>query len=167
MPRKKDSGFTTLEVLIAAAIMLFIAIVTVKFWLTTAEAFSLDSNVVTLKQQSERAMEMMTEGLTEARTAPAPVLSNGGATIDFTSSADGAAVQYTLSPLAPFAPNWGQIIQTRGGTQSVIAGYVESLQFVNSAMPSVDRIDITAIFHTGTGRTETRLTVNSTVTPRN
>ena len=109
---------------VSVAIMLVVSIVVIKFRVNTSEAFTLDGNVVALKQQSERAMEIMAERIRLATTASL-ALSNGNATLDFLDNIDGSNVQYTLVPLAPAASVWGQIVQTANGTQRVVAGYVE------------------------------------------
>ncbi len=166
-PHRNSSGFSLIELAISLVVMTLIIIVVLKFWMDTSDAFSLDGNVVTTKQQSERAMEIMTERMRRAdmTVVPSPfVVSNGGATISFVDNSDGSQVQYSLAPLAPTAPNWGQIVQTVNGTQNVIASYAESLQF---AVSPTDMVTVTARFHKGDKRrTETWFTLESSVSPR-
>lgn len=167
-PLKNSSGFTLIELAIALVITTLILIVVLKFWFETTDAFSLDGNIVVTKQQSERALEMMTDRIRHADMSVGPppiVITNGGATINFVDSSDGSQVQYTLAPLAPTGPNWGQIVRTINGNSTVIASYVESLQFVS--LPSTDEvITITARFHKGANRSETAFTLQSSVSPR-
>jgi type II secretory pathway pseudopilin PulG len=165
-PFKNSAGFTLLEVAVSTAIMLAITLGVVKFWITTSEAFTIDSNMVILKQQSERAMEIMAERIRRADPDSAGgllALSNGDTAIDFIDGS-GAAVRYELQPLAPIGPAWGQIVQTLNGTQNVIAGYVQNLTFSVSA---TGLITVTATFRMGSGRAETQLTTEYTVSPRN
>jgi len=159
--RSHSAGFTVIELAVATAITLLISLGVIRFWMATSEAFSLDSNIVTVKQQSERAMEIMTERIRRAQ-ASSIVLSNGNATIDFVDSSDASAVQFTLAPPAPAGPQWGQVVQTINGNQATIAGYAESLQFTVSG----GLVNITAAFHKGTGRNETALTVQSSAAAR-
>lgn len=164
-PRTNQGGFTILEFTISATIAILISLVLVKFWVVTSEAFSLDGNMMTIKEESERAMEIMTERIQRASDVTI-VVSNGNATIDFVDVSDSLNpqnVQFTLAPLAPVAPNWGQIVQTVNGTQGVIAGYVECLQFSTSA---TGLVTITARFHKGTGRPETAVTVQANAAAR-
>ena len=160
---KKPGGFTLIEVVISAAIAVLIALVVTKFWINTSEAFALDSNTATVKQQSERALEIMSDRIQRAN-APGIVVSNGGATIDFVDNSDGSNVQYTLNPLAPVAPVWGEIVQTIDGTQGFIGGYAQTLQF-NASPTGLVTIDVT--FTKGTGRTQATLSVQSSVSARN
>ena len=163
----KSAGFTLIELAISVAILLLVSLVIIKFWVNTSEAFTLDGNMVALKQQSERAMEIMAEKIRRATVDLTLVVSNGNATLDFVDNTDplnAENVQYTLAPLAPAAPIWGQIIQTVNGTQRVVAGYVETLQF--TASPT-GLVTITATFHKGVGRAETTLTVQTSVSARN
>lgn len=161
--KRNEGGFTLIELAVALVITVLISLVVLKFWLNSSEAFALDSNVVTIKQQSERAMEIMTERIRRA-TATSIALSNGNSAIDFVDSSDGSNVRYELIPLAPAAPVWGQIAQTVNGTQSTIAGYAESLRF---SVTGTGLVNISASFHKGTGRAETRLAVQSSVAARN
>jgi hypothetical protein len=158
----RPAGFTIIELAVSTAIALVVSLVVIRFWMTTSEAFSLDTNIVTVKQQSERALEIIVERIQRARAATI-VVSNGNRTIDFIDSSDGSAVQFTLQPAAPAAPQWGQIVQTIDGTQATIASYVESLQF---SLSGVGLVDITASFHKGTLRQETTLTVQSSAAAR-
>ena len=129
---RASEGFTLIEVLVSAVIIVLISVVVMKFWMETSTAYALDGNMVVLKQQSERSMEIMSERISRAVTASI-VLSNGNSTIAFVDSSDGSNVQYTLNPLVPVAPTWGQIDQNINGTQAPIAGYVQNLQFSASA----------------------------------
>jgi len=159
-----SAGFTLVEVAISAAIMVIIGLVVTKFWISTSEAFVLDNNKATIKQQSERALEIMTERIRQAN-APSIVLSNGNSTINFVDSSDGSNVQYTLTPLAPVAPTWGEITQTiNGGASNAIGGYAQALQF--TATPT-GLVTINATFIIGSGRTQSTLTVQSSVGARN
>jgi type II secretory pathway pseudopilin PulG len=160
---RKSAGFSIIEVAISAAMMLVISLLLVRFWVTTSEAFTLDGNMVTLKQQSERAMETMAERIRRADT-PSIVVSGGNTAIDFVDGFDGSNVRYELQPLAPAGPNWGTIVQTVSGTQSVLAGHAESLQFTASGTGLVTAV---ASFRKGAGRTETRLTTQWSVSARN
>ena len=163
--RTNQGGFTILELAISAAIAILVSLVVVKFWIVTSEAFSLDGNMMTIKEESERALEIMTERIQRASDATI-IVSNGNATIDFvdvSNSLNPQNVQYTLEPLAPGPPIWGQIVQTVNGTQGTIAGYVESLQFTTSA---TGLVTITARFHKGAGRPETALTVQANAAAR-
>jgi prepilin-type N-terminal cleavage/methylation domain-containing protein len=159
----RNAGFTIIEILIATAIMLLIMLCVTRFWVATSEAFTLDGNIVLLKKQSERAMDTMTAGLLRANKASL-TLSNGNRTIDFTDTFDSSQVRYELRPLAPAAPIWGQIVQTVNGTESVVTGYVQDVQFIVS--PSTDIVTIDATFHAGAGRTETTLNSVSCVSSR-
>ena len=158
-----SAGFTLVEVAISAAIMVIIGLVVTKFWISTSEAFVLDNNKATIKQQSERALEIMTERIRQAN-APSIVLSNGNSTINFVDSSDGSNVQYTLTPLAPVAPTWGEITQTINGASNAIGGYVQALQF--TATPT-GLVTINATFIIGSGRTQAVLAVQSSVGARN
>ncbi|GAB4337238.1 MAG: hypothetical protein Kow0099_10540 [Candidatus Abyssubacteria bacterium] len=160
---RKPTGFSLIEVAISAAIALLVSLVVVRFWITTSEAFTLDGNMVELKQQSERAMEIMAERIRRANT-PTIVLSGGNTAIDFVDGFDGNNVRYELQPLAPAAPAWGRIVQTINGTQSVLCGHVESLQFTASGTGLVTAV---ASFRKGAGRTETRLATQWSVSARN
>lgn len=161
---RKSAGFSLIEVAIASAIMLLIAIMVVKFWGNTSEAFTLDSNTVILKQQSERAMEVISERIARADVTTF-ALSNGNSTLDFTDGSNGSAVQYTINPLAPATPPWGQIVQTVDGVQTTLAGYVQTLQFTQ--VPGTNIVTIDASFAIGAGRTQSTLLVQSHVAPRN
>jgi len=162
-----SSGFTIIELAIAAVIMVFIGMVVTKFMLATSEAFTLDSNIATLKQQSERAMESMAERIRKA-TNGTLVLSNGNSTLDFVDATDGSQIQYTLTPLAPVAPVWGEITQTitdvAGVRTSAIAGYVQNLQFTVSG---TGRVTINATFTMGMRRPQTTLAVQAEALARN
>ena len=163
-----SGGFTLIELAVAAVIMVLIGLVVTKFMITTSEAFTLDSNTATLKQQSERAIDTMAERIHKAQMGSF-VLSNGNSTIDFVDGADGSLVQYTLTPLAPVAPVWGEITQTITDTLGVtrttaIAGYVQNLQF---ALSGTGRVTINATFNMGTGRTQTTLAVQAEALARN
>jgi len=161
--KRGSEGFTLIEVAISVVIVVLISVVIMKFWMETSTAYALDGNMVTLKQQSERSMEIMSERISHATTASI-VLSNGNATIAFVDSSDGSNVQYTLNPLNPAAPTWGEIVQTVNGAQATIAGYAQNLQFTASA---TGLVNITATFQKGTGRTQSNLTVQSSVSARN
>ena len=157
-----SAGFTLIELMISAAILVIIGVVVAKFWINTAEAFTLDNNIAILKQQSERSTEIMAERIRRA-SAASIVISNGNATIDFVDSADGSNVQYTLAPAAPAAPIWGEIMQTVNGAQGSIGGYVQSLQF--TASPT-GLVTIDAAFIIGTGRTQSALAVQCSAAAR-
>lgn len=160
---RKNEGFTFIEISIATAIMLVITLGAIKFWIATSEAFTLDSNMVLLKQQSERAMEKMTHRLLRA-TKTSLVSSNGDRVIDFTDAFDGSQVRFELRPIAPAGPPWGQIVQTMNGQESVVTGYVENVQF--HIAENTDIVTINASFRTGAGRTETVLNSVSCVSSR-
>jgi type II secretory pathway pseudopilin PulG len=160
---KQNTGFTIIEIAVATAIMLVITLGAIKFWIATSEAFTLDSNMVLLKQQSERAMQKMTDRLLRANKASL-ALSNGDHIIDFTDAFNGSQVRFELRPLAPAGPVWGQIVQTVDGVESVVTGYVEDVQF--SIAPNTDIMTINATFHAGAGRTETVLNSVSCVSSR-
>ncbi len=158
-----SDGFTLIELVISAAIIAVIGVVVTKFWINTAEAFTLDNNIAILKQQSERSTEIMAERIRRANAASI-VISNGNATIDFVDSSDGSNVQYSLTPAAPAAPLWGEIMQTVNGAQGSIGGYVQSLQF--TASPT-GLVTIDAAYAIGTGRTQTALAVQCSAAARN
>jgi type II secretory pathway pseudopilin PulG len=159
-----SAGFTIVELVVAMCVSMLIALVVIKFWINASEAFALDTNIVTIKQESARAMEAMADRISRADVALGITLSNGNTTIDFTDGVDGSAVQYTLNPLAPTAPVWGEIVQTVNGAPRTVAGYVEALQFTATG---TGLVTITATFHKGRGRTETQLAVQSSVAARN
>jgi type II secretory pathway pseudopilin PulG len=161
-------GFTIIEVAVAAVIMVLIGLVVAKFMIATSEAFTLDSNTATLKQQSERAMETMAERIRKGMNGSF-VLSNGNSTLDFVDATDGSQIQYTLTPLAPVAPVWGEITQTITDAAGVartsaIAGYARNLQF---AVSGTGRVTINGTFTIGRGRTQTILAVQAEALARN
>jgi len=160
---RNSGGFSLIELGVSFAIAILVSLVVFKFWITTSEAFTLDSNLVTIKQQSERALEIMSERMRRASAATI-VVSNGNTTISFVDTSDGSNVQYSLNPVAPTAPVWGEIVQTINGGQNSIAGYVEALQF---SVSGTGLVTITATFHKGSGRTETAFTLQSNASARN
>lgn len=161
--KRNSAGYTLIEIAISTSIILLISVVALKFWINTSEAFTLDGNRAVLKQQSERALEIMTERISQG-TNGTFVLSNGNSTLDFVDGSDLSNIQYTLNPLAPTAPAWGEIVQTIDGVQGPIGGYAQALQF--TASPT-GLITINPTFSTGKGRTQTTLTVQSSVAARN
>ncbi|RJP18974.1 MAG: hypothetical protein C4520_13565 [Candidatus Abyssobacteria bacterium SURF_5] len=160
---RNEAGFTLVELALTVVIALVISIMVVRFWITTSEAFILDTNIVTLKQQSERTIEIMSEKIRRANAATI-VVSNGNSTIDFVDTFDGAAVRYEFQPPAPGGPPWGQIVQTASGMQVVLASYVENLQF--TATPT-GLVSVTAAFQTGSGNAQSRLTSQFSASARN
>ena len=161
--KKDNAGFTLIEVAISAAIMVLIGLVVTKFWVATSEAFTLDSNISIVKQQSERSMEIMGERIRRA-SAVTIVVSNGNSTIDFVDTSNGSNVQYTFAPPAAGGLAWGQITQSIDGVPGAIAGYVQNLQFTASG---TGLVIIDATFAKGTGRTQSTLTVQCSAAARN
>jgi len=160
---KDSGGFTVIEIVVAAAIIVLIGVVVTKFWINTSEAFILENNTAVLKQQSERSMEIMAERIRRANAASIG-LSNGNSTMDFVDTADGSDIQYTLTPLAPVAPAWGEITQSINAVPNAIAGYAQALQF---DVTGTGLVTINATFIIGSGRTRKTLTMQCNVAARN
>ncbi len=158
-----NAGFTLIEVIVSAAILVLMGLVVTKFWIGASEAFTLDSNNSVVRRQSERTMEIMADRIRRANAASI-TLSNGNSAIDFIDTSDGSNVQYSFTPPAPDGPPWGEITQSIDGVQSSLGGYAQSLGF--TASPT-GLVIIDATFVVGTGRTRAALTVQCSAAARN
>lgn len=160
---KGNAGFTLIEVVVSAAIVVLVGLVVTRFWIATSEAFTLDNNISMVRRQSERTMEIMADRIRRAN-AVSITLSNGNSTIDFIDASDGSNVRYSFTPPVPNGLPWGEISQSVDGVQSSLVGYAVNLAFTTSP---TGLVIIDATFIAGTGRTQATLTVQCSAAARN